>query len=108
MPQDPGDGIANVSDCQVTVVGVDGFAGVVGAAGGVGARTLVLLSTAQAVANVEAAARVANSKRILFIVFRGWRRAIRKHDYKLVRARTELCVQHPAILGNRRISATRL
>ena len=65
-------GTANVSDCQVTVVGADGsgVAGAAGVSGAVGERMVVLLSTAQAVANVEAAARVANSKKILFMFFR--------------------------------------
>ena len=105
MPQEPGDGTANVSDCQVIVVGADG-SGVAGASGVVGDRTLVLLSTAQAVAKVEAAASVANSKRILFMIFVGGTGPPASMDYKLVCACTELCVQHPAILGNRRISAT--
>ena len=89
------------------VVGFDGATGFVGVTGVVGARILVLLSTAHAVENIDAAARVASSKRTLFMFFVDAAGPF-KHDYKVVRAGTELCVQRPAILGNRRISASRL
>src|SRR5689334_22780143 len=54
LPQEPGEGTANVSESQVPVVGTGAVT-----VGAVGERTVVLLSTAQAVANVEAAARAA-------------------------------------------------
>jgi hypothetical protein len=89
LPQEPGDGSDTSADAQVPASGEPGAgaagAGAVGAgaagagaagagaavetvfSGDAGARTFVLLSTAHAVANVEAAARLASRIRILFI-----------------------------------------
>jgi len=97
--QEPAEGIVFAIDVHVPAnePGAGGAAGADGTLGsgfvfGVGARMLVLLSTrAHAVTNGKAAATIASSTGALFM------------DYNLVRVRTELCVQHPAIHGNRRI-----
>ena len=80
MLQDPGAGTVIESDIQIPSyggpgvgvgVGVDGAGVGAGVVTGAGARIFVLLSTrAHAVANVEAAASVVSSKRILFIALR--------------------------------------
>ena len=118
--QEPVDGFPGNTDVQMPPyepppaggagAGAAGAAGAVGSApGAVGSRILLLLSMrAHAVRNGEAAVRVASRNRILFIVFSLMAQAIRKHDYKLGCARTELCVQHPDTNGNTRISATTL
>jgi hypothetical protein len=84
LPQEPGEGTANVSESHVPVVGVGVVAVTVGA---VGERTVVLLSTAHAVAKVEAAARAASSTKIFFMLVRlDLHRCRRAHE--IVRADT--------------------